>query len=61
MFLICVRQSYQDWFVSDLSNEAPLLCLEMESAKVFDRSSALEALDLLDKWDKLNAYLLPVV
>lgn len=58
MFLICVRQSYQDWFVSDLSDESPLLCLEMESAKVFDRSSAL---DLLDKWDKLNAYLLPVV
>ncbi len=58
MFLICVRQSYQDWFVSEISNESPLLCLEMESAKIFDRSSAL---DLLDKWDKLNAYLLPVV
>lgn len=59
MFLICVRQSYQDWFVSDLSDESPLLCLEMESAKVFDRSSAL---DLLDEWEgKLNAYLLPVV
>lgn len=58
MFLICVRQSHQDWFVSEISNESPLLCLEMESAKIFDRSSAL---DLLDKWDKLNAYLLPVV
>ena len=58
MFLICVRQSYQDWFVSEISNESPSLCLEMEAAKIFDRSSAL---DLLDKWDKLNAYLLPVV
>lgn len=59
MFLICVRQSYQDWFVSAISDESPLLCLEMESAKVFDRSSAL---DLLDRWGgKLNAYLLPVV
>ena len=60
MFLICVCQSYQDWFVSDISDESmkPSLCLEMEAAKIFDRSSAL---DLLDKWDKLNAYLLPVV
>ena len=57
MFLICVRQSYQDWFVSAISDESPLLCLKMESAKIFDRSSAL---DLLDKWDKLNAYLLPI-